>query len=86
MGRKVRYRYQIVRRFRLSKSVRWVENLRGGSTKMQCYMGVLSAEVQVFQHHCQFILCGVVSKTVVPPSGVGQSYPSGVARYSANRL
>ena len=33
-----------------------------------------------------FNLCGVVSKTVVPPSGVGQCYPSGVARYYANRL
>ena len=28
-----------------------------------------------------FILCGGVSKTVVLPSGVGQCYPSGVARY-----
>ena len=26
-----------------------------------------------------FILCEVVSETVVPPSGVGQCYPSGLA-------
>ena len=38
------------------------------------------------QETLKFNLCGVVSKTVVPPSGVGQCYPSGVARYYANRL
>ena len=39
----------------------------------------LHAEFHVFLHHRLFILCEVVSKTVVPPSGEGQCYPSGSA-------